>query len=669
MRDDISRDPFRLSFYNRAHQYAYGGLRWARQTKRDLAAAANGPSPVSALIEQGSGYMDQRVIGSAPPLAAGNRPLPDALEALWEAAGAANQFNRNTVVEAMAAVPENVQTLVSRVIMGQVAVINARAEVLTDADLDDDLAEALFDIMPSTMMLRADFSRINMAHEQIRSLLEGGFVLEPLFRAGRDLTRIIEGHSWASVTGLEGFAVELDTPMGRIIINDATEQTVGGDEAPLLVLDLGGNDHYTTPVAATNRWDRPVSVLIELGGNDRYGFVGDDGEPEIEGLAPADAAGRYAGDHPQAGDRFGPFSLSQTYRQGAGVMGVGLSFDFDGDDIYLSHKISQGAGVLGLGVLFDGGGNDIYRSEQGSQGAGTYGMGLLIDRVGDDRYIAVQSVQGYAYVRGFAYLHDEAGNDHYTAMQGDPALGGAFFFPNAQNATSNTSLAQGAGFGRRGDAHGDNIFASGGLGVFRDGGGSDRYLVDVFGQGSGFWYGTGLFSDGGDGDDVYEGRWYVQGSGAHFAMSFFFEEGGNDRYNRTESIIATATGQGHDLSLGWLVDEGGDDEWIAPGLGLGAGNDNGIGFFLDLGGDDSYDVPDSSTYGGANIGDRGPIFDESLCLGIFLDADGTDEYLRFEEDALIGNDRTWSWAERRENAKPGAHGAGLDLVGGQLDLP
>ena len=59
----------------------------------------------------------------------------------------------------------------------------------------------------------------------------------------------------------------------------------------------------------------------------------------------------------------------------------------------------------------------------------------------------MQSVQGFAYVRAFGYLHDSAGDDVYRALFGDPELGGAFMYPNSQNATSNTSLAQGAGCG------------------------------------------------------------------------------------------------------------------------------------------------------------------------------------------------------------------------------
>ena len=114
------------------------------------------------------------------------------------------------------------------------------------------------------------------------------------------------------------------------------------------------------------------------------------------------------------------------------------------------------------------------------------------------------------------------------------------------------------------------------------------------------------------------------------------------------------------ISLGWLVDYGGDDTYFAPGLGLGGGNDNGIGFLVDLGGDDTYDAPDGTTFGGARIGDRGAAFDEAICLGVFLDAGGTDSYPRLAADALIGEWRSWSLSDRRPDHKPGEHGAGVD---------
>ncbi len=662
LRPDVAHDRFRLSFYDPAHRSAVGGLTWARGIQSDLAARAEGEAPLAALIERAAAVIDAPI--EEPPLiyaARSETPLVDALAAV----GA----DRDPASAALAPVPLTLRRKAARVVRAAAAVAAARAAIAEASGLDADDLEALHRLVPGTMIVRADFTTIDMRNVAVQRLLDGGLDLAPLLAAGRDLAATIEAIDWAPEVGAAGFEVRVETDLGPVIVHDAGVQTVGDEAAgALLVLDTGGHDVYRAPVGATIAADRPVSVVIELDGDDRYGFPGDDAPPAVADLAPADAAGRYDGGHPQVGDAYGPISRSEVPRQGAGILGVGLLYDLGGDDTRLSHRLSQGAGVLGLGVLFDADGRDTYVCEQGCQGAASYGVGLLVDLgASGDRYLGVQSVQGFAYVRAMGYLHDGGGSDEYRALFGDPALGGAFLYPNAQNDTSNSSFAQGAGFGRRADFT-DQVFASGGLGVFRDSGlGDDRYQVDVFGQGTGFWFGTGLFSDGG-GDDVYEGRWYVQGSGAHFAMSYFFEEGGDDIYNRPETMIATAVGQGHDMSLGWLVDFAGDDTYIAPGLGLGAGNDNGIGFFVDLAGADTYTAPDNRTFGGAAIGARGAAFESALCLGVFIDADGDDTYA-VPDEAPMDDDTAWSWDARHPDHTPGERGAGLDVSGRALALP
>lgn len=653
LRADVARDPFRLSFFDRAHRSATGGLRWAAELQ---AALDTRVGDAAALLVHAAGVVDS-------PIEAEPRPLDgDDLVAALTAIGA------DDPAAALADVPLALQRDLAPLVGALADIVAARDAAAAVATLDDADLDALHRLMPAGMILRPDFQAVNMTGDFIRDTLTGGFDLAPMYAHARDLLAALEATDWGAHAGAMGFEVSIDTPLGRVIINDAAQQTVATDDAILLLVDTGGDDTYHASVGATPDARHPASLAIELGGDDRYGFAGDDMPSEVADLPPADAAGRYDGSHPQVGDGIGPMSMSTTPRQGAGIIGVGILYDRAGDDTYLSHKLSQGAGVLGLGVLIDDQGLDTYACEQGCQGAASYGIGLHLDR-GDetDHYLGVQSVQGYAYVRALGYLHDAGGDDTYRALFGDPALGGVWIYPNAQNETSNSSFAQGSGFGRRAD-FGDQIFASGGVGVFRDAGeGNDTYQVDVFGQGSGFWFGTGLFGDGG-GDDVYEGRWYVQGSGAHFAMSFFFEDGGDDTYNRPETIIATATGQGHDLSLGWLVDRSGDDIWHAPGLGLGAGNDNGIGLLVDLGGADTYRVPDARTFGGAAIGDRGAAFAAELCLGVFIDADGVDDYVMLD-GTPIGNDAMWSWAERHPDHDPGERGAGIDASGGGLSLP
>ncbi len=660
---ELAADPFRLSFFNAAHLNATGGYEWARATRDRLAGAARDAQPITALVEVGAGLVDQ------PPVEVGCAVGDDLLDAIEAAHLGARGFDRAAVSTALSGVPITLRSTLARIVSRAICVVDARRADLAAAGVSPDIAQALFDLAPTTMVTHPEFTGLNMTHPEVRRLLSGDLRLPRMFGAARDLAREVESTDWSRFAGAMGFAVSVETPLGRLIVNDAGAQTVEGEGQVLLLVDTGGDDHYLAPVAATHRFQRPVSIAVDIDGDDRYGYPGHEAEPTLPGgIPPADAAGRYDGTHPQVGDAYGAISGSLVPRQGSGVFGVGLLFDLRGDDVYRSLRLSQGAAVLGVGVLHDGGGDDTYACEQGCQAAASYGVAALVDGAGDDTYLGVQSVQGFAHVRAFGYLHDAAGRDAYTAVGGDADRGGVMLYPNAQNpGASNTSLAQGAGFGRRAD-FGDGVFASGGLGAFHDAGdGADRYTVDVFGQGTGFWFGTGLFVDGG-GDDVYSGRWYNQGSGAHYAMSFFFEEGGDDVYNPDGEILATAVGQGHDFSLGWLVDYGGQDTYHAPGLGVGAGNDNGIGVFLDLAGDDTYDVPDGRTFGACATG-RGAPLDGAMCLGVFVDAGGVDEYPRFAEDAAVGNDARWSLEDRRAEMKPGERGAGIDSNAGELALP
>ena len=659
----LSRDPFRLSFFNAVHGYPAGALDWARALDADLAARASSPTPAAGVIERGAALLDRPVTGEpSPPEPAAEEPLIEAIAAVYAAADRADDFDRDIVAADAEGLPEPLRRAVAAVIVAEIAVHEARQTMIAALELPDDLVEALFDLIPTTTATRADFAGINMALEIVQVILRGDLDLTGLFTATRDLAHVIETADFAAFAGTEDVDFDQVTPLGRIVVHDAGQQTYDADHRSMLLVDLGGDDHYEGSVAATRDWEHTVSVLIDVAGNDTYGYDGDSEDPLHPDLPPADAAGRYAGDHENVGDAYGPMSLSQIPRQGTGILGAGLLFDLAGDDRYTSLKISQGVGLLGVGLLRDVAGSDHYTCEQGCQGNAAYGLGALIDGGGNDTYRGVQNVQGSAYVRAFAYLYDHDGDDEYRALLGDPEHGGFFIYPNAQNpGLSNSSFAQGAGRGRRADTS-DGVFGSGGIGILRDSAGRDVYSVDIFGQATGFWYGTGLLSDA-EGDDTYRGRWYNQGSGAHFALAWFLEGGGDDQYNVDAPIMATAVGQGHDLSLGYLWDASGNDIYSAPSLGLGGGNDNGIGVLLDGGGDDTYDTPDGTTFGGAKIGDRGERFDEQICLGLFIDGGGNDTYGELPADGLIGNNRTWTWRQRHPDAKPGEMGAGIDADG------
>ncbi len=672
----VHADPWRLSWFNRVHRGSLAAVPWAREVVAAADGNAASPTPLAGAIEDAAARLDVPIL--APRPAVGEEcDLVEALAGLWEAADDEETPDREALAEETADLPETLGCKLARIVRAIGAAHLRRTEALEA--LPRALHRDMFDHVPGHgSIISMGVTPPNLNDPTWTDILDGvTFRYEPMYTGARDLAAVIEAQDLAAEAGGEGFSATVKTPLGLVAVRDAQDHVYDAAEErdlrkyALLLVDTGGNDTYRVPVAANASFKHSVSVHLDLAGDDAYGFPVEE-ESEDENLLPTDEAGRYT---PGDDEQVGPLSLSKTARQGGGRVGIALHFDLAGDDTYLSHKMSQGYGILGVGAVVDRGGSDTYQCEQACQGGGAYGIGLLLDLgEGDDRYLAFQHAQGYGYTRGLGLLYDGAGNDTYTAVVANPREGeGTFLYPSAQNPDggSNSSMAQGAGRGRRGDTAGDYVYQSGGLGVLRDAGpGTDAYTVDIFGQATGFWFGAGILADGG-GDDTYDGRWYNQGSNAHMALAVFLEEGGNDRYNQSIDIMATAVGQGHDLSVGWLVDYAGDDVYTAPGLGLGGGNDNGLGFLVDFSGADLYDVPAGNrTYGGAGIGgDPGPRW-ESLCLGVFIDAGGEDDYTRAaESDARIGNDRTWSLHDRHGGLKPGEHGAGLDASGGEVGVP
>lgn len=659
----LSADAFRLSFFDTVHRDAPSAVEFGAATSRAFGADLRAASGVARAIARQADALDAPTMGEPTPAAAPEGGLAAAVERLYALAGRAEQFNADALTEGFAPVPAPLQAAVARVVWAQANVLDARKRMFNDAGVGPAQVNAWFDALPGAMVRGP--AGLNYADPAQVALLSRSLDLSLLFTAARDLAATVSDVDWQPFEGVEGFSVDVNTPFGRLVVRDAAATTLSGAGPYLLVVDTGGDDTYTAPVAATKNATAGVSVVVELGGDDTYGYAQMDDAPQVAGVPPADEGGRAAGNR--------PYSRSTTWRQGGAVLGAALLYDRAGNDRYTSLRVSQGAGVAGVGVLHDAAGDDTYACEAGCQGAGAYGIGLLVDDAGADRYSVVQSGQAFGGVRGAGVLVDRAGADHYTALLGDPQFGGTILFDSAQNpAGSNASFAQGAAFGRRADA--DGTWASGGLAVLRDEAGDDTYTVDIFGQGTGYWFGVGILTDV-EGDDVYNGRYYIQGSSAHFAMSLFYDGAGNDLYNQglprvddpavtAGVILGTSVGQGHDFSVGVLADYSGDDAYIAPSLGLGGGNDNGIGLFLEAGGADRYDVPDGTTYGGSNSGERGAEFEAAICMGLFADADGADTYATFAPEGAVGNDRAWAWGTRRAQRRPGMQGGGLDRVGG-----
>lgn len=385
----------------------------------------------------------------------------------------------------------------------------------------------------------------------------------------------------------------LDTPRGRIIFDTTTGDSQYEGEPPLLLVDLGGDDVYYRDTRPQSR--AGISVIYDRAGTDEYRI-----EPN---------------------------------RGSAAIFGYGLLWDVSGDDTYNGDYLSQAGAIFGASVHIDEAGDDTYTSSAYSQAYALAGASLLLDMDGTDTYESVISSQASAGPYGAAVLIDNAGSDRYT-LKNEPLLD-----PSPQSRKHNVSMGQGTATGIRADLS-DGRSVTGGTALLIDRGGDDVYTAQVFAQGVGFLSAMGGLIDGG-GSDVYQGVWYVQGSGAHRAGGVLIDRGdGDDSYT---AEMYTSIGVGHDLSTGFLYDEGGNDTYRGRGLVIGAGNDNGVGILVDGGGDDSYTINDGPGYGlgGAKLENWGTARENYPGVGLFFDLGGSDKYTLPRKGPA--NDAVWKW--------------------------
>ncbi len=389
----------------------------------------------------------------------------------------------------------------------------------------------------------------------------------------------------------EKFRWVVETVWGNIILSGGTNDTY--DSSSLLIIDTSGDDTYIG--LPTNQSVRNwASIAIDVRGNDKYLSTGIPANRQIK----AEPTRK----NPTG---FGPVSAT---------CGIAMLFDMQGDDLYRTTAPGIASANFGVAALVDSGGNDIYDAYVNSQGFGTNGIGLLEDLSGDDRYEGFNSVQGYGGPGGFGAILDRVGKDSYIANNTEKD------FPSPQDAQHNTSMAQGAGVGRRADFL-DGTSMSGGIGILQDGEGDDKYSCGVFGQGVGYWDGIGSLFDR-TGNDTYSGVWYCQGTAAHFGFGYLEDEFGTDTYSVTQNM---GIGAGHDFGVGMLLDKSGNDIYKGPNLSLGAGNSNGIGVLMDFAGDDQYDGS-NITLGRSSDVPAGSMREKCMSVGIFYDGGGADKY-------------------------------------------
>ncbi len=675
---ELRSDLWRLPWYDSVHNHAMRAPAFGRALIAELDLATASKQPVADALMVAAASLGVTIAPCLPLPRDTETPLADVIAMLTS-----EKADRLALVAATRAIPHDLQVAIGDVITAAGEANRAWATAITGFS-DDDLS-ALSTL--SALLFAEHFSAPVLTDEAVKSLLSSRLDLRPIIEGAVRLAYAIERADLRRFAGIKGFALDQPTPLGRIVIRDAANDQYEDDpDHPiLLLLDTGGNDTYRFPAGAIDASDDPaalrhVSVAIDLAGSDDYGYVAAP-DPQDGKRLPSDGGGRY---HPFTpfSKYGGPVSLSETPRQGAARLGIGLLFDLGSEgDHYHSLRMSQGFGLLGVGVLYDAGGDDLYEGEAGVQGGGFFGIGLLLDGSGDDRYRTYTFSQGFGYIRGVGMLYDRSGADQYFADSGDPGVGGDALYVSPQlpcdspNYCGNSSFTQGAGFGRRAPCPNkpgaDCTYMSGGLGVLRDVSGDDRYTTGVFGQGTGYWFGTGLLSDGA-GNDQYDGKYYVQASAAHFALALFLDDQGDDLYNSHLATTATSIGVGHDFSVGWHIDSGGNDVYHAPGLSLGSGNANGIGVLINLGGDDIYRVRSEPTLGCGNL--SGEVNKNAArraipTTGLFVDVGGSDTY-DVVSKVLRGDQTIWNdVGEPPDSGLTSEHGAGVDRADGGVALP
>lgn len=222
-----------------------------------------------------------------------------------------------------------------------------------------------------------------------------------------------------------------------------------------IIVDLSGNDIYMSKIAHQwGAAEYGISYLLDVTGNDHYfgqdfsmgsAFVGAGLLEDRQGNDSYFAAHLSMGtgllgvgilsDH-NGNDTY----VSGTFSQAAGLfMGQGYLIEKNGNDRYISTAwksgsyqkeasfdgISMGVGFGirdiargGIGILFDYKGDDYYHAGNFSLGCGYYfAIGGLIDLEGNDNYQAMRYGIGTAVHSASGFFIDASGNDHYYASQ------------------------------------------------------------------------------------------------------------------------------------------------------------------------------------------------------------------------------------------------------------
>ncbi len=272
---------------------------------------------------------------------------------------------------------------------------------------------------------------------------------------------------------------------------------------------------------------------------------------------------------------------------------------------------------------------------------------LLVDHGGNDTYLNAVATNTSIY-NPISVVLDLAGSDQYRLSK-DWELGqAALLGPRLPS--------QGAGIcgvALLDDAAGDDSYrcpvncqgyGAFGVGAVVDHGGDDVYIGYDLSQGSA-QMGFGLLLDLGEGEDEYETLQNSQGYGGPRGIGWLIDDGGNDSYlARKDPIVFDWAGEGTNFSgsqgfsfgfrggpylsggLGALFDLGGDDYFQCAVMCQGFGYFFGTGLFYDGQGNDVHLLTHKYGIGAAT----------HQSVGLYIDGGGEDSYTNNGDDESIG---------------------------------
>jgi hypothetical protein len=303
-----------------------------------------------------------------------------------------------------------------------------------------------------------------------------------------------------------------------------------------------------------------------------------------------------------------------------------LILDPGGDDLYLNNAGGTRTGMP-VALVIDWEGDDRYITKENfSQGAGLLGGGFLLDLSGNDTFVSVDAGQGAGFF-GLGFLYHGYGKSIFTSRsfsQGAGQMGiGLLLNLGSDDLYFSSHHGQGLGhFGGAGvliDLDGDDRYSLGGSEPdFRD---PSRATVSL-GQGFGIGIrpekgihavpgGIGILIDQ-SGNDLYLADYFAQGASYYHGLGILSDMKGDDTYIAGRY----AQGAGIHSSAGVLIDHAGNDFYYSSfGVSQGVGHDYGVGFLHDRDGDDHY-------RGGTVV--QGAATNGSL--GLFIDINGTNTY-------------------------------------------